>query len=147
MLMTLEQLNFEGVEYMRQVGRQARAAARVIGRADTAIKNRALLAVAERILAATTQLVAANQLDLEAGRAVGLDAALLDRLTLTEARIRSMAAGLRQVAVLTDPVGEISGLAYRPSGIRVGRMRVPLGVIGIIYESRTMRARHRRRCP
>ncbi|HEX5056878.1 MAG TPA: glutamate-5-semialdehyde dehydrogenase [Gammaproteobacteria bacterium] len=121
---------------MQQLGREARAAARVIGRADTAVKNRALLAIARRILEAEAKLTAANKLDLQAGQNSGLDAALMDRLTLTQARIRAMAEGLRQVAALTDPVGEISQLAYRPSGIRVGRMRVPLGVIGIIYESR-----------
>ncbi len=131
-----EQLNFDGAEYMRQLGVHARAAARVIGQADTSSKNRALLAIAGRILAAEKQLTAANKLDLQAGQNNGLDAALMDRLTLTPARIRGMAEGLKQVAALTDPVGEISGLAYRPSGIRVGRMRVPLGVIGIIYESR-----------
>jgi glutamate-5-semialdehyde dehydrogenase len=132
----VEQLNFDGAEYMQQVGREARAAARFIGRADTAVKNRALQAIAERILASEQKLTAANTLDLQAGRDNGLDAALLDRLTLTPARIRGMAEGVRQVAALTDPVGEISGLAWRPSGIQVGRMRVPLGVIGIIYESR-----------
>jgi glutamate-5-semialdehyde dehydrogenase len=132
----VEQLNFDGAEYMRQLGGQARAAARVIGQADTAAKNRALLAISGRILAAEKQLAAANKLDLQAAQDNGLEAALLDRLTLTPARIRAMAEGLKQVAALTDPVGEISGLAYRPSGIRVGRMRVPLGVIGIIYESR-----------
>ncbi len=133
---TVEQLNFDGAEYMLQVGRQARTAARAIGRADTAAKNRALLAIADRILAAEKQLTAANKLDLQAGRDNGLDEALLDRLTLTPARIRAMAEGVQQVAALTDPVGEISGMSYRPSGIQVGRMRVPLGVIGIIYESR-----------
>jgi glutamate-5-semialdehyde dehydrogenase len=133
---TVEQLNFDGAEYMQHVGRQARAAARVIGQADTASKNRALLAIAERILAAEKQLTAANKLDLQAGRDNGLDAALMDRLTLTPARIQAMATGLKQIAALTDPVGQISELSYRPSGIRVGRMRVPLGVIGIIYESR-----------
>jgi glutamate-5-semialdehyde dehydrogenase len=132
----VEQLNFDGAEYMRQLGREARAAARVIGRAGTAVKNRALLAIAERILASEQKLTAANTLDLQSGRDHGLDAALLDRLTLTPARIRGMAEGVRQVATLADPVGEISGLAWRPSGIQVGRMRVPLGVIGIIYESR-----------
>jgi hypothetical protein len=116
----LEQLNFDGAEYMRQLGRQARAAALVIGQANTAIKNRALLAIAERILAAEKQLLAANKLDLQAGHDNGLDAALLDRLTLTPARIHAMAEGMKQVATLTDPVGEISGLAYRPSGLASG---------------------------
>jgi glutamate-5-semialdehyde dehydrogenase len=133
---TVEQLNFDGAEYMQQTGRQARAAARAIGRADTAAKNRALSEIADRILAAEPSLQAANRLDLQGGRDNGLDEALLDRLTLTPARIRAMAEGVQQVAALPDPVGEISGMAYRPSGIQVGRMRVPLGVIGIIYESR-----------
>jgi glutamate-5-semialdehyde dehydrogenase len=130
------QLSFDGAEYMQQVGRDARAAARVISQADTAVKNRALQAIARHILEAESKLAAANTLDLQAGQNSGLDAALMDRLTLTQARIRAMAEGLQQVATLTDPVGEISHLAYRPSGIRVGRMRVPIGVIGIIYESR-----------
>jgi glutamate-5-semialdehyde dehydrogenase len=133
---TVEQLNFDGAEYMLQVGRQARSAARAIGRAATAVKNRALQEIAGRILAAESSLQAANRLDLQAGRDNGLDEALLDRLTLTPARIRAMAEGVQQVAALADPVGEISGMSYRPSGIQVGRMRVPLGVIGIIYESR-----------
>jgi glutamate-5-semialdehyde dehydrogenase len=95
-----------------------------------------LQAIARHILEAESKLAAANTLDLQAVQNSGLDAALMDRLTLTQARIRAMAEGLQQVATLTDPVGEISHLAYRPSGIRVGRMRVPIGVIGIIYESR-----------
>ncbi|MGD8673405.1 MAG: glutamate-5-semialdehyde dehydrogenase, partial [Thiogranum sp.] len=103
---------------------------------ETAAKNAALHAIADAILADQARLQAENQKDLEAGRRGGLDAALLDRLELTGARIRSMAEGLRQIAALPDPVGAISDLDYRPSGIQVGRMRVPLGVIGIIYESR-----------
>lgn len=121
---------------MRSVGSRAREASLAIGRAETAAKNAALLAIADAIEAARADLVAENSKDLEAGRQSGLDAALLDRLELNNDRITAMAEGLRQIATLSDPVGEITGLAYRPSGIQVGKMRVPLGVIGIIYESR-----------
>ncbi|HPE73719.1 MAG TPA: glutamate-5-semialdehyde dehydrogenase, partial [Candidatus Competibacter sp.] len=122
--------------YMLDVGRRARAASRVVGRAETRTKNGALLAIAAALEADEERLLAANRLDMEAGRANGLDAALLDRLELTPKGVRGMAQGLREVAAQPDPVGEISDLKYRPSGIQVGRMRVPLGVIGIIYESR-----------
>ena len=123
-------------DYMQTLGRRARAAARTLGRAETAAKNAALLAMAAAIEARAEELIAVNREDLDASRAQGLDAAMLDRLELNDARIEAMADGLRQIASLPDPVGEISGLNYRPSGIQVGRMRVPLGVIGIIYESR-----------
>ncbi len=123
-------------EYMQGVGRRARAAARDMSRAETGAKNAALLATAAAIEVRVDALREANGRDLEVGRAGGLDAALLDRLELTPQRIADMAEGLRQVAALPDPVGSIEGLDYRPSGIQVGRMRVPLGVIGIIYESR-----------
>jgi glutamate-5-semialdehyde dehydrogenase len=122
--------------YMRQVGERARAASRLLARAETAAKNDALLAIAADLDARRADLMAANRQDLEAGAAQGLDAALLDRLELTPGRIDAMIAGLREVAALADPVGAISNLNYRPSGIQVGRMRVPLGVVGIIYESR-----------
>ncbi len=122
--------------YMQQAGRQARAASRFMAQADTAAKNRALEAIAAAILDNSVQLIAANANDVAAARASGLDAASVDRLTLTEKTVRSMAEGLRQIAQLPDPIGEISDMKYRPSGIQVGRMRVPLGVIGIIYESR-----------
>jgi glutamate-5-semialdehyde dehydrogenase len=122
--------------YMRKVGHKARAAARLLGCLDTGAKNAALLAIAETIESSTVGLMAGNGKDLEAGRRRGLDAALLDRLMLTEARIASMAQGLRQIAALPDPVGAVTDLNYRPSGIQVGRMRVPLGVVGIVYESR-----------
>ena len=124
------------LDYMTRLGRAARAAAGVVARASTAQKNRALQATAEALDAARTELSAANELDLAAGRANGLEPALLDRLALTPARIDGMIEGLRQVAALADPVGAIRDLSYRPSGIQVGKMRVPLGVIGIIYESR-----------
>ncbi len=122
--------------YMSDVGRQAREASRAMARAGTRVKDAALLAIAEQLLANEAALLAANARDLEQGRAAGLDAALLDRLTLNTAGITGMAEGLRQIAALPDPVGEITDMNYRPSGIQVGRMRVPLGVIGIIYESR-----------
>lgn len=123
-------------QYMQQVGQQARQAARVLVRTPTGPKNKALLATAEAILAREAELLAENRKDMEAGAAKGLDAALLDRLELTPDRIAAMAEGLHQVAALPDPVGEITDMNYRPSGIQVGKMRVPLGVIGIIYESR-----------
>ncbi|HCW90304.1 MAG TPA: glutamate-5-semialdehyde dehydrogenase, partial [Marinobacter sp.] len=122
--------------YMAQVGSQARAAATAVARSTTAVRNRALLATAEALDAARDELAEANKKDLEQGRANGLDAAMLDRLELTPARIDAMIEGLRQVASLPDPVGEMTDMTYRPSGIQVGQMRVPLGVIGIIYESR-----------
>jgi glutamate-5-semialdehyde dehydrogenase len=122
--------------YMEAVGAGARAAARLMAGTETGVKNTALLAIADALLAAHKRLEAENAEDLEAGRSNGLDAALLDRLELTDARIDAMAEGLRQIAALPDPVGGISDFDYRPSGIQVGRMRVPLGVIGIIYESR-----------
>jgi glutamate-5-semialdehyde dehydrogenase len=122
--------------YMQRLGRDARAAGRLLAAAETRVKDAALLAMAEALEADEPALRAANALDLEAGAQAGLDAALLDRLELTPERIAGMAEGLRQIAALPDPVGGISDLQYRPSGIQVGRMRVPLGVIGIIYESR-----------
>ena len=122
--------------YMQNLGISARAASRVLARADSAIKNSALLAIAERLDGARSAVLAANSLDMENGRAKGLDAALLDRLELNQERIGSMIEGLQQVALLQDPVGEMTDLGYRPSGIQLGKMRVPLGVIGIIYESR-----------
>ena len=122
--------------YMLQLGQRVRAASREIGRAETAVKNNALNVIADRIDAEAEKLKQANALDLDAGKAKGLADALLDRLALTDAGIKSMAEGLRQIATLEDPVGVITDMAYRPSGIQVGRMRVPLGVIGIIYESR-----------
>jgi glutamate-5-semialdehyde dehydrogenase len=122
--------------YMSNIGSAAREASRAIGRASTGQKNNALLAIAGLIIERAEELKKANAIDLEAGRNKGLDAALLDRLELTDKSIHSMAEGLQQIATLADPVGIITDLAYQPSGIQVGRMRVPLGVIGIIYESR-----------
>ena len=122
--------------YMRELGERARSASRMLARADTAAKNRALLAIAEDIDVHRTALAEANRQDLEAGATKGLEPALLDRLELTDARVDAMIEGLRQIAALPDPVGAITDLNYRPTGIQVGRMRVPLGVVGIIYESR-----------
>jgi len=123
-------------DYMQGLGLQARAAGRVLSRADTNKKNQALLAIADALDKQQALLIAENQKDLAAGRLNGLDAASLDRLALTPTSIQAMIAGLQQIAALPDPVGEISNLSYQPSGIQVGQMRVPLGVIGIIYESR-----------
>jgi glutamate-5-semialdehyde dehydrogenase len=122
--------------YMLEVGRRARAASRELARTDTAAKNRALLAAAEAARRDAKKLLAANADDAKAAHVAGRDAAFIDRLTLTQKSIESMALGLEQVAKLPDPVGEISELREQPSGIKVGKMRVPLGVIGIIYESR-----------
>ena len=123
-------------EYMEGVGQAARAASRAIARASTATKNAALLAIAANIKAREAELLAANARDLEAARSAGLEAAMLDRLTLTPKGVAAMIEGLQQVATLADPIGEITDLKFRPTGIQVGKMRVPLGVVGIIYEAR-----------
>ena len=122
--------------YMAGIGRQARAAARLVAKADAATKNAALTFIAQAIERDAARLLAANAQDIDAARAARLDAPLIDRLTLTQKSVAAMADGLRQIASLPDPVGEISALKEQPSGIRVGRMRVPIGVIAIIYESR-----------
>ncbi len=122
--------------YMQQLGQKARAAAVEVSRAESSVKNQALLAIAAAIDAAADVLKSENQKDLQAGKDKGLDAAMLDRLELNDTRIAGMSEGLRQIAALQDPIGEITDMAYRPSGIQIGKMRVPLGVIGIIYESR-----------
>lgn len=122
--------------YMKNLGEQARAASRVLIRATTDDKNRALLAMAEIIESSADSLKSENAKDLENGKNNGLDAAMLDRLAITDAGIAGMAEGLRQIAALQDPIGEINDMSFRPSGIQVGKMRVPLGVVGIIYESR-----------
>ncbi len=121
---------------MRELGRWAREAARALARADTATKDKALRAMAAEIRARAADLQEANRTDVEQATKEGRDAAILDRLTLTPATIEQMAEGLETVAALEDPVGRISELRRRPTGIEVGRMRVPIGVIGIIYESR-----------
>jgi glutamate-5-semialdehyde dehydrogenase len=122
--------------YMHAVGERARAAARLLARADTSAKNRALAGIAAALRASASTVLAANAADVEAARAAGHDAAFVDRLTLGEQGVEAMASGVEAIVALPDPVGEISGLHYRPSGIQVGQMRVPLGVVGIIYESR-----------
>ncbi|QEQ95661.1 glutamate-5-semialdehyde dehydrogenase [Neptunomonas concharum] len=123
-------------DYMNDLGQRARVAASAIARADTGLKNKALLMMAEALDKKRQALIEANALDLEAARKNGLDPAMLDRLALKESTIDGMIEGLRQVSALPDPVGGITDMNYRPSGIQVGKMRVPLGVIGIIYESR-----------
>ena len=122
--------------YMQQVGQQARAASRLMAKADTNARNKALTAMARAIQRDAAKLIEANARDLAEAREAGLEASLLDRLTLNEKGVAGMAEGLVQIAALPDPVGEITDLNYRPSGIQVGKMRVPLGVIGIIYEAR-----------
>jgi glutamate-5-semialdehyde dehydrogenase len=122
--------------YMQTLGSEAREASRVIAAAETSLKNRALMAIAEALDSDRDNLLAANAVDMENGRNNGLDAALLDRLELNPTRIDGMIEGLHQVAELPDPTGKITDLQDRPSGIKLGKMRVPLGVVGIIYESR-----------
>ncbi|RTK95893.1 MAG: glutamate-5-semialdehyde dehydrogenase [Neisseriaceae bacterium] len=122
--------------YMQQIGQQARTASRAMARADTNAKNQALNAMADAIDRDAAKLLAANEQDLANARAAGLDSAMLDRLSLNPKTVAAMAEGLRQIATLADPVGEITDMKFRPTGIQVGKMRVPLGVIGIIYEAR-----------
>ncbi|MFZ5580772.1 MAG: glutamate-5-semialdehyde dehydrogenase [Pseudomonadota bacterium] len=123
-------------QLIQTLGQQARQAARQLGRAETAAKNKALEAIAQAILNGADEIIAANARDLDAGKAAGLDAAMLDRLSIDPARVAAMAEGVRQIIALPDPVGAIDDMTYRPSGIQLGKMRVPIGVIGIIYESR-----------
>ncbi|MBC7075599.1 MAG: glutamate-5-semialdehyde dehydrogenase [Syntrophomonadaceae bacterium] len=117
-------------------GKKAREAARFLATASTTLKNEALFAMADSLEARSAEIIAANRKDLEEGKKQGLSAALLERLTLNEERIRDMAQGLREIAVLPDPVGEVVGMWKRPNGLDVGRVRTPIGVVGIIYESR-----------
>ncbi len=123
-------------QYMTETGQRARQASRALVKASSNKKNSALLAIADLLESSMTILIEENNKDLKAGKEKGLDDALLDRLALNEERIQGMAEGLRQIAALPDPVGEISDMNYQPSGLQIGKMRVPLGVIGIIYESR-----------
>jgi glutamate-5-semialdehyde dehydrogenase len=132
--MKAEQLDIQ--DYMRNLGRRARAASRQMAKASTDDKNRALAAIAAAVRRDAEKIKAANREDVAAARAAGLEEAMLDRLALSDKAVATMAEGLEQIAALADPIGEISDLKYRPSGIQVGRMRVPLGVIGIIYEAR-----------
>ena len=132
-------LNVPGLDlpaYMREVGERARAASRLLARAPTAAKNAALEAIALAIIRDQKSVLAANAQDVAAARGTGSDAAFVDRLTLDASSVAAMAEGVREIAALPDPVGEISELKFRPSGIQVGHMRVPLGVVGIVYESR-----------
>ena len=122
--------------YMQGLGTQARAASRLMAKANTTTKNMALISIARAIRREKAALLEANFADIDEARASGMDAAMLDRLALSEKSIAAMAEGLEQIAALADPIGEITDLKYRPSGIQVGKMRVPLGVIGIIYEAR-----------
>ena len=123
-------------DYMQQLGAQAKAASKVLATAPTMAKNNALISMANALNNARSALKTANQKDLSAAEKNGLAEAMLDRLRVTDEGIDAMVIGLRQVAELADPVGEISGMSFRPSGIQLGKMRVPLGVVGIIYESR-----------
>ena len=123
-------------QYMAQLGQRARQAADVLSYAHPEIKNAALLNIASAIDKHRGRIRSENGVDMQGGKSAGLGEAMLDRLLLSEVRIDAMIDGLKQIVSLADPVGEISELAYRPSGIQVGKMRVPLGVIGIIYESR-----------
>ena len=132
--MKAEQLDIQ--DYMRNLGRRARAASRQMAKASTDDKNRALAAIAAAVRRDAEKIKAANREDVAAARAAGMEEAMLDRLALSDKAVATMAEGLEQIAALADPIGEISDLKYRPSGIQVGRMRVPLGVIGIIYEAR-----------
>src|SRR5450631_3927163 len=132
-------LNVPGLDlpaYMREVGERARAASRVLASAPTAAKNAALESMALAIARDEKDLLAANAQDVASARDSGSDAAFVDRLTLDASSVAAMADGVREIATLADPVGEITDLKYRPSGIQVGHMRVPLGVVGIVYESR-----------
>lgn len=122
--------------YMKQLGEQARAASRLMAKADTNTKNQALRNIAALIRQHEKALLAANQQDMDAAKANGMEPAMLDRLALSEKSVATMAEGLEQIASLPDPIGEMSNFKYRPSGIQIGQMRVPLGVIGIIYEAR-----------
>jgi len=123
-------------QYMLEMGKRAKEVSRQLATADTNTKNNALHAIADALLNSIATIKIENDKDLHAGRENGLDDALLDRLALNDERIKAMADGLREIAALPDPIGEITDMKYRPSGIQVGRMRVALGVIGIIYESR-----------
>jgi len=123
-------------KYMHDVGVEARKASRAMAKAETNIKNLALTSIAKAIMREKNALLAANQQDLAAAKIAGMEPAMLDRLALTEKSIAAMAEGLEQIARLTDPIGEVSDMKFRPSGIQIGKMRVPLGVIGIIYEAR-----------
>ncbi len=122
--------------YMQTVGQQARAASRALAAANTSVKNSALIAIHDQLVTAKADILAANKIDMDNGKNNDLDAALLDRLELNDARFDSMLQGLKDVSTLPDPIGEVTDMTFRPSGIHLGKMRVPLGVVGMIYESR-----------
>ena len=124
------------VQNLIEQGQRARQAARILAAADTMQKNQALLKMAEYLEDSTDEIIVANRMDLDAGREMGLTASLLERLTLDKQRVAGMAEGLREISYLPDPVGEVLEINRRPSGLEVGRIRTPIGVIGIIYESR-----------
>jgi glutamate-5-semialdehyde dehydrogenase len=122
--------------YMQSVGKQARAASRALAAANTGDKNAALMSIHDEMVNAKQDILAANKIDMDNGQKNNLDSALLDRLELNEARFNGMLQGLKDVAGLPDPIGEVTDMTYQPSGIHLGKMRVPLGVVGMIYESR-----------
>lgn len=122
--------------YMQKVGQQARQASRLLAAANTGDKNNALLSIYEQLKKAKSDILAANKIDMDKGHENNLDSALLDRLELTDDRFEGMLQGLKDVSALPDPIGEVTDMTYRPSGIQLGKMRVPLGVVGMIYESR-----------
>lgn len=122
--------------YMQSVGKQARAASRALAAANTSDKNTALMSIYDVLLEAKKDILSANKIDMDNGRKNDLDAALLDRLELNDARFDGMLQGLKDVSALPDPIGEVTDMTYQPSGIHLGKMRVPLGVVGMIYESR-----------
>ena len=122
--------------YMQSVGKQARAASRALAAANTGHKNAALIAIHDQLVTAKSDILAANKIDMDNGQKNNLDAALLDRLELNDDRFAGMLQGLKDVSTLPDPIGEVTDMTFQPSGIHLGKMRVPLGVVGMIYESR-----------
>ena len=122
--------------YMQSVGKQARAASRALAAANTGHKNSALIAIHDQLVSAKSDILAANKIDMDNGQKNDLDAALLDRLELNDDRFKGMLQGLKDVSTLPDPIGEVTDMTFQPSGIHLGKMRVPLGVVGMIYESR-----------
>lgn len=122
--------------YMQTVGKQARAASRALAAANTSVKNSALMAIYDELVTAKADILASNKIDMDNGKNNNLDAALLDRLELNDARFDGMLQGLKDVSTLPDPIGEVTDMTFQPSGIHLGKMRVPLGVVGMIYESR-----------
>ena len=122
--------------YMQTVGKQARAASRALAAANTGVKNSALMSIHEELINAKADILSANKIDMDNGQNDNLEAALLDRLELNDARFEGMLQGLKDVSTLPDPIGEVTDMTFRPSGIHLGKMRVPLGVVGMIYESR-----------